>query len=228
MSFKCSPSRAWRFLVIYSRGHAICALENSLIGHLADEARSKSGSTMAQRWRMTGQARKKPRPPLDAESLEQLALFYVGRYATTRAKLRGYLNRKVRERGWAEDRQPVIEELAEKFAELGYIDDATFANSRAASLGRRGYGERRLEQALYAAGIEESDGAEARRMAADQAWDSALAFVRKRRFGPFAPEPLDQDRRRKALAAMIRAGHPYELARKFIDKEPGDVPEREY
>lgn len=207
--------------------HVICAIENALFGSLADEQRSKFGSTMAQRWRMTGQTRKKPRPPLNGESLEQLALFYVGRYATTRAKLRGYLTRKLWERGWAEDKQPAVEELAEKFSELGYVDDAAYANSRAASLGRRGYGERRVEQALYAAGIEEADGEEARGIAADQAWDAALAFVRKRRFGPYATESFDRDRKRKATAAMIRAGHPYELARKFIDSEPGDIPERE-
>lgn len=202
-------------------------MDNVLIERIADEPRSKFGSTMAQRWRMTGRTRKKPRPPLDGESLEQLALFYVGRYATTRAKLRSYLARKLRERGWAEERPPAVEALAEKFAELGYIDDAAFASSRAASLGRRGYGERRVEQALYAAGIEEADGAEARGIAADQAWNAALAFVRKRRVGPYASAPLDPDRKRKALAAMIRAGHPYELARKFIDREPGDIPERE-
>ncbi|MEO1168843.1 MAG: RecX family transcriptional regulator [Pseudomonadota bacterium] len=176
---------------------------------------------------MTGRTRKKPRPPLDRESLEQLALFYVGRYATTRAKLRSYLGRKLRERGWAEDRDPPIEELAEKFAELGYVDDAAFASSKAASLLRRGYGGRRVEQALYVAGIEEADGQDAREQAAMQSWDAALAFVRKRRFGPFAGQALDPDRKRKALAAMLRAGHPYELARKFIDAAPGDVPERD-
>ncbi|MGP1282414.1 MAG: regulatory protein RecX [Parasphingopyxis sp.] len=176
---------------------------------------------------MTGRTRKEPRPPLDRESLEQLALFYVGRYATTRARLRTYLTRKVRERGWSEDSAPAIAELAEKFSELGYIDDAAFANARAASLARRGYGERRVEQALYAAGIEEADVEAARELAGANAWDSALAFARKRRFGPFAAEMPDRDRRRKALAAMIRAGHPYELARKFIEAEPGIVPERE-
>ncbi|WP_299321269.1 RecX family transcriptional regulator [Parasphingopyxis sp.] len=176
---------------------------------------------------MNGRTRKKPRPPLDRESLEQLALFYVGRYATTRAKLRAYLGRKLRERGWAEDRQPPVEDLAEKFAELGYVDDAAFAQSKAASLLRRGYGERRVEQALYVAGIEEVDGQEARTLAETQAWDAALAFVRKRRFGPFADATLDPDRKRKALAAMLRAGHPYALARKFIDADPGDIPEKE-
>lgn len=176
---------------------------------------------------MTGRTHKKSRPPLDRESLEQLALFYVGRYATTRARLRSYLARKLRERGWSGEGAPAVEALAEKFSELGYIDDAAFAASRAASLGRRGYGARRVEQALYAAGIEEADGADARGIAADQAWEAARAFVRKRRFGPYAPQALDPDRKRKALAAMIRAGHPYELARKFIDREPGDFPERD-
>ena len=169
----------------------------------------------------------KSRPPLDRERLEQLALSYVGRYATTRAKLRTYLARKLRERGWAEKRQPPVEELAEKFADLGYIDDAAFASSKAASLLRRGYGERRVEQALYAAGIDETDSEGARALAETQAWKAALAFVRKRRVGPFAAEPLQPDRQRKELAAMIRAGHPPDLARKFIDAAPGDVPERE-
>lgn len=176
---------------------------------------------------MAGRTRKRPRPPLDGESLEQLALFYVGRYATTRAKLRTYLTRKLRERGWAEEHMPHIEALAEKFAELGYIDDAAFAQDRAASLARRGYGARRVEQALYAAGIEEKDAMGARDLAEDNAWEAALTFVRKRRFGPFAAAPLDQDRKRKALAAMVRAGHSFDIARKFIDAEPDNVPERE-
>ena len=182
---------------------------------------------MAQTWRMTGRTRKKPRPPLDQESLEQLALFYVGRYATTRAKLRAYLGRKLRERGWQGEREPDSAALAEKFADLGYIDDAAFAEARARSLTRRGYGARRVDQALFAAGIEEPDSIDARQIAADNEWDAALAFARKRRFGPFATGEVDAGRKQKFLAAMMRAGHSYEIARKFIEAEPGDIPERE-
>ncbi len=79
------------FLVFYGWHHAKYAIENSMIERLTDEPRSKSGSTMAQRWRMTGQSRKRPRPPLDGESLEQLALFYVGR-ATQRRAQAAYLS----------------------------------------------------------------------------------------------------------------------------------------
>ena len=194
---------------------------------LADQGRSKSGSTMAQTWRMTGRTRKKPRPPLDQESLEQLALFYVGRYATTRAKLRSYLSRKIRERGWEDQREADLEGLAEKFSDLGYIDDAAFAEARARSLARRGYGARRVDQALFAAGIDDADSNEARQIASDSSWDAALAFARKRRFGPFSAEIADPDRKRKSVAAMIRAGHSYEIARKFVEAAPGDIPERE-
>ena len=41
-----------------------------------------------------------------------------------------------------------------RFVEAGYIDDAAWARMKAGSLLRRGYGERRVSQALHAAGIE--------------------------------------------------------------------------
>lgn len=172
-------------------------------------------------------SRSKPRPPLSETSLEELALFYVGRYATTRARLRRYLDRKIRERGWDGDAEPDSTALAEKFAELGYIDDRGFANMRANSLVRRGYGVRRLEGRLFADGIDETDSDEAREIAKNHAWDSAEIFARKRRIGPFAPEPLDENAKRKAFAAMMRAGHDIDLVKKFVDSEPGVPPDRE-
>ena len=62
--------------------------------------------------------RRGPPPPLNAEQLRELALRYVGKYATTRAKLRQYLTRKIRERGWADGAAPDLEALAGRFAEL--------------------------------------------------------------------------------------------------------------
>jgi regulatory protein len=164
---------------------------------------------------------RKPRPPLDPEQLNEVALFYVGRYATTRAKLAGYLQRKVRERGWTGEPAPDIERLVERFAETGLVDDASFALAKSRSLSERGYGARRVRQALRAAGIDEADGQGARELAAAQAVDAALRFARRRRIGPFAVELTDRQGREKALAAMIRAGHDFELARTLVDLRPG-------
>jgi regulatory protein len=172
----------------------------------------------------TGRRRNDPRP-YDEESLEQAALNYVGRYGTTRAKLAAYLRRKLRERGWSGQSEPPVETLVERMAGLGYVDDRAFATVRAASLGRRGYGERRVREALRAAGIDEEDSAEAREAARRGAWDAALRFAERRRLGPFAPREADRDAREKALAALLRAGHPIDLARRLASARPGEIPE---
>jgi len=168
---------------------------------------------------------RKPRPPLDGEGLERLALFYAGRFATTRAKLRTYLTRKLRERGWGGDGEPPVERLVERFAELGYVDDKAFADSRAASLGRRGYGARRVKAALDGAGIDEADSAEAREAAKAGAWEAALRFAERKRIGPFAADEPDRAGREKAFAAMLRAGHPMDIARRVVTARPGNIPE---
>ncbi len=164
------------------------------------------------------------KPPLDAEALEQAALFYAGRYATTRARLAAYLVRKVRERGWSEAGPPQIEALVERMAALGYVDDRAFANAKAGALTRRGYGLRRVGQALRAAGIGEEDGAEAREAARESAWDAALRYAERRKIGPFAAVEADRPARDKAFAAMLRAGHPADLARRIVTARPGEIP----
>lgn len=168
---------------------------------------------------------RRPRPPLDRERLNDLALRYVGKYATTRAKLASYLKRKLRERGWNDAGEPPVERIVERFAETGLVDDAAFASSKARSLSERGYGAGRVSMALRAAGIDDEDGAAARELAAGQAVEAALKFARRRRIGPFADTRPDRHSREKALAAMIRAGHGFDLARTIVDCEPGAEPE---
>ena len=164
-------------------------------------------------------------PPLDRERLERLAVGYAGRYAVTRAKLRAYLVRKLRERGWDEDGEAPVEQIVETCARLGYVNDAAFAAARAESLSRRGYGERRVDTALRVAGIEEEDGAAAREHARAEAWSSALRFAERRRIGPFSEHYGERPEREKALAAMLRAGHPLGLARKIVGSRPGEIPQ---
>ena len=172
----------------------------------------------------------KPRrtlPPLDRKRLEDMALRYVGRYATTRAKLRSYLARKLRERGWEGAEEPDLEALAGRLAELGYVDDAAYAMSKAQALSARGFGRRRLDEKLRQAGIDEGDGVDARDHAGAHAVDAALRFAERRRIGPFASATPDPKQREKALAAMVRAGHPFGLARAIVRLGPGEQVDQE-
>jgi regulatory protein len=152
-----------------------------------------------------------------------MALRYVERFATTRGKLRQYLARKIRERGWAEgvaNADP--QALAERLAELGYIDDAAFGEARAMAMGRRGLGARRVTQALRHAGLEEEQAAVLRPAIDARGPESAVAFARRRRIGPFAAEAPDTAARAKAISAMIRAGHGFDIARTIVAMAPGD------
>ena len=153
------------------------------------------------------------RPPLDSKRLEELALRYVGRYATTRSKLRAFLARKLRQRGWSGEREPDVEALAERFCELGYVDDAAYALAKSLALSSRGYGKRRVGEKLRAAGVDQEDGAAALDHADSEAVDSALRYAQRRRIGPFAATAGDLRQREKAIAAMVRAGHSFTLAR---------------
>jgi regulatory protein len=160
--------------------------------------------------------------PLNEAKLNELALRYVGRFATTRSKLRNYLSRKLRERGWDGPREPDLGALAERFAERGYVDDASFALAKAQSLTGRGYGRRRVEDALKLAGVEDAAGEAAREHAETEALSAAIRFATRRRIGPFAQSAsADPRQKEKALAAMIRAGHPFELSRKIVSLPPG-------
>lgn len=161
-------------------------------------------------------------PPLDAAGLERLALRYVERFATTRRRLIEYLVRKIRERGW-EGAAADPATLAEKLAELGYIDDRAFGEARAAAMGRRGLGKRRVTGALHQAGLDEEDREAIVPAVEDRALETAMAFARRKRIGPFATVRAERPEREKQIAAMIRGGHDFTLARRIVALEPGEV-----
>lgn len=171
---------------------------------------------------MAGRKGRSRRPPLDSEKLGELALGYVGRFATTQSKLASYLRRKVDERGWAGRERADIDSVVARLARLGYVDDAAFALSKSRSLTGRGYGERRVRQSLRSAGVDDRDCEPAYALAKDGAVDSALRFARRRRLGPYGEARLDRPARERALAAMIRAGHGCELSKAIVSLGPGD------
>lgn len=164
---------------------------------------------------------RRPIPPLDAASLERLALRYVERFATTRGKLAAYLLRKIRERGWDGDpADPAA--IAERFAEMGYVNDRLFAEAKASAMARRGLGARRVSEALRHAGIVGEDAEAVAPQVAARRGETLVAFARRRRIGPFAAQSADHALVVKQVAAMVRAGHAPDLAWKIARLAPGD------
>lgn len=163
--------------------------------------------------------------PLGAARLDELALAYVARFATTRAKLARYLARKIRERGWAgeEDAASTVDRIVARMTDLGFVDDAGFAVMRSGAMTRRGLGVRRVQTQLWVDGVAPDDASGALAEAGDQAFAAATAFAKRKRLGPFAREAsADPKQRERQLASFVRAGHPPALGRRIIALAPGD------
>ncbi len=158
---------------------------------------------------------RKPPKPLTAASLDWFALRYVERFATTRAKLRRYLGDKLRERGWAGEGTAPIDAVVERLSALGYVDDRAFGEAKARGLARRGFGVRRVTQALMAAGVEPDLRAEIGETVDGEA--AAIAYARRKKLGPFAVVEAGPDVQRKQFAAMVRAGHPFEAVKRVMN-----------
>lgn len=170
--------------------------------------------------------RKGPAPPrpLDAAKLQALALYYAARYATTAAKLRSYLTRKLRERPWVGDAAPDLDALVGRLVALGYVNDAAWATMKRREMGARGLGPRRVAQALMAAGVVGEGEAEEN---AESPVQAAVRFARRKRLGPFAREGAadDPELKRRAVAAMLRAGHAFDVARRVLAAADADAAE---
>lgn len=159
---------------------------------------------------------RRARPPLNPAALREAALGYVARYATTRAKLIRYLQRKVSERGWDGEGAPDIDGVADAAVANGFIDDGAFADARADALSRRGYGARRIRGALRDAGVA-ADVAETVLPTGEEEAIAAIGLARRRRLGPFGSQPVDPDTRRRQMGVLLRAGHGWDLAKRIVD-----------
>lgn len=165
------------------------------------------------------------RKSLDAARLDELALAYVARFATSRAKLTRYLSRKIRESDWTDevDAMTACETVADRMERLQFLDDRQYAAMRGAAMTRRGLGVQRVKAQLYVDGIAAEDSGEAVAAAEDAAFTAAIGFARRRRFGPFAVHAAaDPKQRERQVAAFARAGHSLGLARRILAIAPGD------
>jgi len=113
----------------------------------------------------------------------------------------------------------VSESVADRWAEYltvtGYVDDAALDPDRASIVDDRGYGTRRIDQSLGAAGIAAELREEVRATLAEER-AAALALARKRRLGPFGPAPADRQAIEKQVAVFLRAGHRLDIARQIV------------
>ena len=162
-------------------------------------------------------------PPPDEAALHEAALAYLARYAATRMTLARTLLRRVDR--WARTAEgPAVaaqaaaaraaaQAVVARLAAAGAVDDAGYAEARAARLRRTGRSRRAAAAHLAARGIDAATLAAALPEDAAAELLAALVFARRRRLGPFAAGPATPEGRRRALGAFARAGFAQPVAR---------------
>lgn len=179
---------------------------------------------MDPRYKPTDRTKK----PLDAAKLDELALAYVARFATSKGKLARYLSRKLSESKWidVQNSEEAIAAAIAKMERLKYLDDQQYAQMKSGAMMRRGLGLSRVNAQLRFDGVSDDDRERALENGEREAVLAALRFAQRKRLGPFAAEILtDRALIEKKIAAFLRAGHPMRLAREILAMEPAEQPD---
>ena len=178
--------------------------------------------------------------------LENKALHYLGRYASSEANLRQILKRFAMRKcrpaetptdSDADDEfkqilETAIDALITRYRALGYLDDRGFALGRARAMRARGASTRRIIQTLRAKGIDAkiaseimADGLEADTNTETPSAETLSAettaariYAQRRRLGQYA-SPASQAKpnwQNRHLASMMRAGFNYATAKSAL------------
>jgi regulatory protein len=157
------------------------------------------------------------------DRLENKALHYLGRYASTEKQLEIVLTRFGRRKLPDEDPERMATLIACKVEECrqrGYVNDTTFAESRSANLRRQGVSlagirrkltERGVGQNVINQVLEAMDNSNISEMKA------AVIYASRRRLGPYArQESLHEGWQNRHLGSFARAGFSFNIARQVM------------
>lgn len=157
--------------------------------------------------------------------LHEAALSYLARFSASRARLALILARRLerarRRQGVeegkerAERERALIERVIGRLAAAGLIDDEAYAAARSRRLLARGQSPRRIAADLRKRGVSREILASLLPRTVAEETEAALAYLARRRLGPFLPEGAEAPPE-AALRALARAGFSAQTARTVL------------
>lgn len=181
--------------------------------------------------------KKNPRKPprkATAAALENAALYYLERFATSSKNLRRVLLRRVersaRHHGAdAGEGSGFVDDLIGRYLDCRLLDDAAFARTQAESMNRRGKSVRAIRAHLMRKLVASDDIEAALDALMEEIPDpdlaAAVTYAKKRRLGPWRTRRTrrtrkkDENERQKELAALARSGFSYSIARRIVEAD---------
>ena len=190
-----------------------------------------------------GPRQKRAPRKIDARYLENAALYYLQRYASSSQNLKTVLSRKIMRSCThhgqdPQDFLPLLDPLIARYQQSGLLDDTVYAQGRVASLRRQGLSRQAITQKLAQKGLSAAEVTAALRQvdatAADIAGDdiddaaarelaAARTLAKRKRLGRWRRNPpAERKDANKEMAALARAGFSYDIARRALEAPADD------
>ncbi|WP_422038531.1 regulatory protein RecX [Roseibium sp.] len=162
------------------------------------------------------------------ERLTRSAVHYLERYSSSQNNLRKVLERRVLKACRHHGLDPaefseMIDKVLKRCVDSGLVNDRSYAETKTASLRRRGGSRRKIEAQLTQKGVDRDTIRSVLDDGAGTEEEAAAAYARRRRLGPFRNAADRAARREKDLAAMCRAGFSFDIALRVIDAAKDDA-----
>ena len=170
-----------------------------------------------------------PSKRISAQLIQSMATRYLNRYAPTISHFRSVLQRKVRRiTSQPEELQAafqLIEHEVQRRIDTQALDDQHITEGWIRRFHQRGLSPLVIRQKLRQKGI--SDTMIEKNLhtffAEHSRFQAALNYAKRRRLGPFQTDiERREQRRKKDIAAMMRAGHPYDICKTIINAATPD------
>lgn len=167
--------------------------------------------------------RRKPKK-ITESYLRNLLAWYLDRHDAPKAHIRRLMMQRVNRAVAFHDQDrdeavALLDDALTFFERSGLIDDARWGELAIERWRRRGVSQRVIRGRLSAKGVSHELIQTLLRPDHDAEHLAALRLARRRRIGPWNPDPSDDhDLRRKHLGILGRAGFSYDLARRVLDE----------
>jgi len=179
------------------------------------------------------QKRVKAPAKITTKHLENVALYYLQRFATSSENLRQVLRRRVYKSSKYHQNDPddgynLVDELIARYITAGLLDDQAYADFRVLTLRRRGQSGRAIMAGLLAKGLAQDviamaiENAGEKTGEAETEYHAAMTLARRRKLGRFGSPDCRADNRDKDLGKLARAGFSYDIALQVIDGNDDD------
>ena len=186
----------------------------------------------------TDSGKRRPKIPrkVSATSLENAALYYLGRFATSSENLRQVLERRIMRAAKHHDTDvevctKLVGDLIQRYLENGILNDGIYAQTQAVSMNRRGKSLCAIRARLRQKAVSSDTIDDALAVLAGEVGPpdlaAAIAYARKRRLGPYRRDTGKPENANKELAALARAGFSYSLALHIVEAQNVDELENE-